>query len=213
VLSWCAFGEVMVVAASPFRRLLRAGRVGSPRGSGAAARRGGCREMHRRPTWGGGSTRLGPRRRRAFGDLVAREPRRRDCCRALRGRVVLRAFRSPRNRAPKPRWGASLRADYAGGLPDRPCVCSRSARGAPRRLSAGAAIHPRGAPELPPQKSRRGVPHGSTRRARSHRPPRAPRSRPKAHHTTHTRLRRAGAPAYRPFSGARRSCACRSAWY
>ncbi len=56
----------------------------------------------------------------------------------------------PRNRAPEPLWGPGLTANDAGVIPDHHCECSRSARGAPRRLSARAALHSRGTPTMHP---------------------------------------------------------------
>ena len=115
--------------------------------------------MHRRPTTGWGSTRrLGPRGRRAARGGVTREPRRGDCCRAVRTSVVPRASLPPPLRA-----GANGCGSYGKprGRAFLPPECSRSAHGAPRRLSAGGrAARARRSQALPPQESRRGVPHG-----------------------------------------------------
>ena len=145
---------------------------------------------------GGGSTWIGPRRRRAFGELVARAPRRGDCCRALREYMVPRGFLLPatarRSHDGGESYGEPRGRDYW------PSEWSRSGRGAPRRLSARAALAVAALPRCTPQKSRRGVPHGpcgvrAQTRHRTH------HEQSRTHTATHTTLRRVGAPAYRPF--------------
>ncbi len=148
--------------------------------------------MHRRPTTGWGSTRrLGPRGRRAARGGVTREPRRGDCCRAVRTSVIPRASLPPPLRAGAT-MGAGLTASRAGVLSYRLSVAAR-----PMGLHGGSLRGPRRPCAALPSSPPAGKPTGSSpraeRRSRPDQPPHAPRSQPKAHPHPHPHPHRSGA--------------------
>ena len=146
----------MVGAAPPFRSFpagetrgfaacVRCGRLQGPLAEAAAARctadLPGAGGAHAASELGGGAPARG---------VVAHEPRRGDCCLVVRTSAVSRASLSPA----RARWSRDTCGAYGErrGWGHRTCECSRPARGAPRRLSAGAALSSRGALAVAPRR-------------------------------------------------------------